>query len=104
MSTQGVGVKKRRSRSEWRTLLVRYSRSELTVARFCRQEGTSPASFYRWRSLLGKNQESGSVSLPDTSESFVDLGPLDVPSPSAGQRLEIKLELGNGLVLHLVRG
>lgn len=46
MSVSSVEVRKRRSRAEWRSLLSRFSRSELTVARFCRLEGTCPASFY----------------------------------------------------------
>lgn len=100
---QSVVVRKRRSRAEWRSLLARYSRSELTVTEFCQEEGTCPASFYRWQALLGKEQEGGAVSLLGASASFVDLGPLASPSPTPKQRLEITLDLGDGLLLHLVR-
>lgn len=41
------------NRAEWRSLLARYSRSELTVAGFCQAEGICPASLYRWQALLG---------------------------------------------------
>lgn len=103
MSVQSVVVRKRRSRSEWRSLLARYSRSELTVAGFCQAEGICPASFYRWQALLGTDQEGSAIDLAGESESFVDLGPLHSPSPTAKQRLEITLDLGGGLHLHLVR-
>ncbi len=38
----------------WRRRVRRFQRSGLTVARFCRQEGISKASFYRWRNLLAE--------------------------------------------------
>jgi putative transposase len=103
MSVAGDEVRKRRSRTEWHSLLARYSRSELTVAGFCQAEGICPASFYRWQALLGKDQESRVVSLPGASPGFVDLGPLDLSPRTTNPHLEIKLDLGGGLVLHLVR-
>ena len=42
-----------RKRAEWRTRLDRFSRSGVTVARFCDGERVSVASFYRWRKVLG---------------------------------------------------
>lgn len=104
MSVQSVVVRKRRSRAEWRSLLARYSRSELTVAGFCQAEGICPASFYRWQALLGKDQESSVINLTGASQGFVDLGPLDRRSNTTTPCLEITLDLGGGLVLHLVRG
>lgn len=40
--------------AEWRERLERFSRSGLTVARFCGGEGVSVASFYHWRKKLGQ--------------------------------------------------
>ena len=40
--------------AEWRKRLERFSRSELTVARFCSGERVSVASFYHWRKKLGQ--------------------------------------------------
>ena len=40
--------------AEWRRRLERFSRSELTVARFCSGERVSVASFYHWRKKLGQ--------------------------------------------------
>lgn len=104
MSIAVVEERKRRSRTEWRSLLARYSSSGLTVAGFCQAEGISPASFYRWQAaLLGKDQESSQITLAGDRQGFVDIGRLDRPSHTPNSPLEITLELGDGLVLHLVR-
>jgi len=39
--------------AEWGKRLARFSRSGLTVTRFCAREGISVASFYHWRRKLG---------------------------------------------------
>ena len=95
-------MRKRRNRAEWRSLLARYSRSGLTVAGFCQTEGICPASLYRWQALLGKDPESSNITLAGASQGFVDIGPLDKPFQT-NSPLEITLDLGDGLVLHLVR-
>ena len=92
----------RRSRSEWRSLLAKASGSGLGVEAFCRREGISAASFYRWRSLLSDAVDRGEVVVRDRAPAFVDLGALNSAS-SPRQRLDLKLELGDGLVLHLAR-
>jgi len=40
----------------WRGRFRRLKRSRLTVTQFCRQEGVSTASFYRWRGRLAGQQ------------------------------------------------
>ena len=35
---------------------------------------------------------------------FVDLGTLSAPSAAPCERLELRLDLGGGMILHLVRG
>ena len=92
----------RRSRNEWRSLLRRFGNGGLGVAAFCRGEGISAASFYRWRSLLSGTVDRGDVVVRDSAPAFVDLGALN-PAASPGPRLDLKLDLGDGLVLHLVR-
>jgi len=42
----------------WRRRIRRFSRSGLTVAGFCDEEGVSTASFYRWRNLLADDRTS----------------------------------------------
>jgi hypothetical protein len=113
----------RRSAQAWRALLNEQAESGLTVTAFCRQASISLASFYRWQGLLGKTlPETGrhsarkltnavpAVTAPRHTPDFVDLGALeDLPSPArreadAAHRLELRLDLGGGLILHLVRG
>lgn len=94
-----------RSKDEWRALLDRYRCSGLRISAFCRQEKISPASFYRWRNTLAGDDIEPSTGThahsSQNSAGFIDLGSL---TPSfAGNRLDIRLELGGGVVLHLVR-
>jgi hypothetical protein len=90
----------------WRALLARFASSGQTVAAFCQHESVSPASFYRWRSLLGPGSvgDPGPVAsaLPLTKTGFVDLGPL-IATESSRPHVELYLDLGGGLMLHLVR-
>jgi hypothetical protein len=65
-------------------------------------EAISAASSYRWRGLLGEGCLGGEVVHHRPTPAFVDLGALNctsLPSP----RLDLKLDLGDGLILHLVR-
>lgn len=96
---------RRRSMETWRGLVARQARSGLTVQAFCRQERLNAWTFYGWRSRL---REGAAVS-QDTPASrsthaasaapFIDLGALTSTS-----RCEIRLDLGGGVVLYLVRG
>jgi putative transposase len=102
-------IKRRRlSASAWRGVLARFASSGLTVQGFCQREAISTASFYRWRSLLEgastdleRPQKVPIAATAGPTPDFVDLGPL---RPTASSRLELRLDLGAGLFLHLVRG
>lgn len=102
MTGSRKGKRVRRSRSEWGSLLARVGGSGLGVEAFCRREGISAASFYRWQRLLGDTVDRGEVVVRDRAPGFVDLGALN-SAVSPRQRLDLKLELGDGLVLHLAR-
>ena len=102
MAGGNKGKWSRRSQSEWRSLLARFDGSGLGVEAFCRREAISAASFYRWRSLLSHGRDGDEVVGSATAAAFVDLGTLNGAS-SARARLDLKLELGDGLILHLVR-
>lgn len=94
----------RRDRREWRSLLSGFEQSALSVEAYCRRESISAASFYRWRGILGGKPHMGSDDTArDTAPAFVDIGSVSV-SPVHRPRLDLKLNLGEGLVLHLVRG
>lgn len=101
MATQ---ARRRRGAGEWQTLLARFAGSGQDLDTFCQAEGVSPASFYRWRRLLGDT-----IATEPASPSFLDLGPLRPTRSGAtdskpSHPLELTLDLGDGLVVHLRRG
>ena len=95
---------RRRSRQEWETVFARFAASGLGIEPFCIGEGLSESSFRRWRSLLGSQTPpaarpgSGATSEPT---GFVDAGTLKLGGTG---RLELRLDLGDGVILHLSRG
>lgn len=96
---KGKGL--RRSRQEWRSLLAKFDGSGLGVEAFCRREAISAASLYRWRGLLSAVGDDGETAVSSRTPGFVDLGSLRSTAPAP--RIDLKLDLGDGLVLHLVR-
>ncbi len=102
MAERKKGKGSRRSRHEWRSLLAKLDDGDLGVDAFCRREAISAASLYRWRTLLSNGSDGGKAVVSNKAPAFVDLGTLNSAS-SSRPRLELKLELGDGLVLHLVR-
>lgn len=110
MDTAVVGVKRRRPRrspASWRALFRRFDASGVGVEDFCRREEVSRSSFNRWRNMLGLSKLDRAVSVDVAAPAFIDLDALPsppVPASSPVSRLEIRLDLGSGVVLHLVRG
>ena len=102
MAERKKGKGSKRSRHEWRTLLAAFDGSGLGVAAFCRREAISAASLYRWRNLLNNDSKSGEAVVSRRAPAFVELGPLNTTAPQRA-RIELKLDLGDGLSLHLVR-
>ena len=96
----------RRSREEWQALLQRFDARHDSVSAFCARESISEASYYRWRGLLPGALQQHEPAAPSGPSAFLDLGHLPA-SPLASQprtRFDLKLDLGGGLALHLVRG
>jgi hypothetical protein len=79
-------------------LFDRFAASGLGVEAFCEREGVSKSSFGRWRSFMADKGSAEGMAVPVERAGFVDAGLI------GGGRLEIKLDLGGGMVLHLVRG
>ena len=96
----GTSKRQRRSHEQWQAALARFGTAGLSVAAFCARESISEASFYRWRGLLASSDAGHPVA--QSAGAFVDLGP--VASRHREARLEVRLDLGGGVVLHLVRG
>jgi len=101
-------VKQRRlGADKWRELLAKFGGSGLSVRTFCSQEGINPSSFSWWRSRLNGSSRTLPPARPIAATpagAFVDLGTLRAPSVASGERLELRLDLGGGVILHLVRG
>lgn len=91
-----------RSQNEWQALLAKFVGSGMGVEAFCQREAISAASFYRWRSRLSHGGNGGVVEGGETASAFVDLGTLKCESGPRAQ-LDLRVDLGDGLVLHLVR-
>ena len=97
---------RRRSEQAWRELVTRQKQSGLSVQAFCQGEGINAWSLYGWRSRLGA-RDTGTAAAPVVSRSrvpepapeFIDLGALG----SGNSRCEVRLDLGGGVVVHLVR-
>jgi hypothetical protein len=81
---------------------VTFASSGLDVGEFCRREAISAASLYRWRTLLGEAAQGGQNVARAATPAFLDLGTLNSAAASR-PRLDLTLELGDGLSLHLVR-
>jgi len=97
---------KRQSAEVWREVVARFSQSGLTEEEFCEREGLRSKLFRRWRGKCsngkGPRRASAGKAAPVLSPTagFVDLGAL----PGGGSRLEVRLDLGGGVVLSVARG
>jgi putative transposase len=100
-----AGKRERRGEGIWRAIVARERESGLSVTAFCARERLSAASFYQWRARL---REGGAVAKPaevpvaggkPVAAAFVDLGAL---GGSSG-RLELRIDLGGGLIVQLAR-
>jgi len=109
-------TRRRLDEQSWRALLERFDDSAMTVKGFCLREGLTRSSFFLWRSRLradalrtpapaaAKSAAKSAALAPRPS--FVDLGLLGVAVPtSAAQHagLDLHIEFGGGISLHLVR-
>jgi hypothetical protein len=101
---------KRRQRLDvgtWRGIFERFDAGDLSVAQFCQHEGLCVSSFHRWRSRVGAATMPASPitpyesSRPQASVGFVELGSINQACAAPG--LDIRLELGGGVTLHIVR-
>ncbi len=97
----------RRSVETWRELVARQARSGVSVRAFCRQERLNAWTFYGWRSRLRGSAvvaEDRAVARSQEQDreqtGFIDLGALR----GSSSRCEIRLDLGDGVVLRVVRG
>ena len=101
----GIAEKQSRKEVEWRQRLARFATSGQQIKSFCQAESVSQAVFYRWRKQLA------AVDGVEPAAGFIDVGVMSpapsvssmTPCESAGATLEVRLDLGHGLVLQIVR-
>ncbi|WP_426212025.1 IS66 family insertion sequence element accessory protein TnpA [Massilia sp. TWP1-3-3] len=101
----GIAAKQSRKEVEWRQRLARFAASGQQIKSFCQAESVSEAVFYRWRKQLA------AVAGVAPAAGFIDACVMPpapaVPSmtqcESAGTTLQVRLDLGYGLVLQIVR-
>ena len=89
-----------------RRIMARFAESGLSVDAFCQRESISTSSFYRWRPLLGDSSPRevathSALNAVGRAAAFVDLGTLP---PASRVPVELRLDLGGGVLLHVVRG
>jgi hypothetical protein len=92
---------KRRDGQEWRAVVGRFAASGLGVEAFCEREGVSKSSFGRWRHFLADTDLAGGADAPAERAGFVDAGRIGL---NGGGQIEVRLDLGGGMVLHVLRG
>jgi len=93
----------KRSEATWRELFARQASSGMSVLEFCRSEGINPGVFRRWRSTLNgciQGEKTASRTVAKAITPFIDIGAVGA-GPS---RMEVRVELGDGVVLTVARG
>ncbi len=99
------------SAEAWREVFGRFDASGESVTGFCKREGLHTSSFNRWRQRLSvmsatpttmQAQEPCEATRQAPAASFIEMG--SMAAGRASGRLELRLDLGGGLVLQLVRG
>jgi len=102
---------RRHSEQAWRAMIEGQRRSGMSIEAFCAREGVSRSSFGRWRSMIaartnGSANEIGAIGESSIFDArgggFVDAGVL--AAGAASEPVEIRLELGGGLVVTIRRG
>lgn len=108
--TKPRATRRRLSEQAWRVLMKRFDGAAMTIQEFCAREGLSPSSFRLWRARLTAQRPEpvSSVVRPSTKAAppappFVDLGLLGASAARDHGALDLRIDLGGGLSLHLVR-
>ena len=108
--------------ASWRNHLARHAASGKSIAAFCRDEAISQANFHVWRTKLANaTNEDAAVPTPTPTpaSTFIDLGavssaivrrasepspaPEPIHAPPAMPGLDIRIDLGGGVVLTIAR-
>jgi hypothetical protein len=109
-ASRQVVRRRRLDEPAWREVLQRFGGAGMTVEDFCRAEGLCRSSFTRWRRRLRTPAEAARQAVKavkaakqEAPAAFVDLGLLGGAGAATLPALDLRIELGGGVVLHLVR-
>ena len=116
MGTSTSAALKAQHESIWRDRLARHATSNQTIEAFCRSESVSTPTFYKWHKRLNAESVDTGMVQKDTrvSSPFIELGSVKHPMTALagadrpgfrahGAQVEVRLDLGNGVMLHIVR-
>ena len=105
-----------RNESIWRERIARHAASGKTIADFCCEEGIGKSTLSYWRRRLCVVGTTVGQKLPTVAAPFVEVGrvkaarwqqpsvhPADKVSDLLTGGIELRLELGGGVVLHIAR-
>ncbi len=102
--------KQTEKQARWRERVDEQMRSGLSVADYCHRHGLSVTSFYGWKSRLGKSGKSRVLALSNVAKPspFIELGSVREVSAlnsvqEPGSCLDVRLDLGLGMVLTITR-
>jgi transposase-like protein len=106
-----TGTRRHLGAQAWREVFRRFDSSGDSAVGFCKREGLNTSSFHRWRRRLtttaaaaNSSQEPREAAQRQSAvASFIEMGSMGTANEPAA-RLEVRLDLGAGLVLHVVRG
>jgi transposase-like protein len=83
---------------DWRRRVRRFGHSGMTVVRFCREEGVSTASFYRWRNRLAeRGRLARNTDTRSSATTGVEQTPLFQPVRVTGAETPISIQLPGGV-------
>lgn len=110
MNKQASAATRAQRESAWRDRLARFASSGKTAEAFCRDEAVSTASFYGWRGRL-RARDGDSEPAPSAAAPFIDLGTMAgvgsvgsrAASTANASGVEVRIDLGHGVVLSIVR-
>ena len=107
----GKSGRRRMDEQSWRVVLEHFDIAATTVQEFCLREALTRSVFMRWRARLRPSSSRLPAPAVDGARalapkpSIVDLGVLGASTAAAAKHagLELRIELGGGLSVHLVR-
>ena len=98
--------------SQWRERLRRFVKARQSVVAFCAAESVSVPSFYYWRTKLSAGSAPRRAAAPMEMAGFIDVGGVRgahgpdrgaAMSDALGTGIELRIELGGGVVLQVMR-